>query len=87
MTTEISANRFGFMKWMMPLDLAYPALLLLLTGYSYCAAYIPASWADFLDAHNIRSLDTMLWWMTGINSIKAIACLLTIHNKPYKKLP
>ncbi len=87
MTTEISANRFGFMKWMMPLDLAYPALLLLVTGYGYYAYYIPASWTAFLDAHNIRSLDTMLWWMTGINSIKTIACLLTIHKKPYNKLP
>ena len=75
MTTEISANRFGFMKWMMPLDIAYPALLLLVTGYGYYASYIPASWTAFLDAHNIRSLDTMLWWMTGIGIMRAIFCL------------
>ena len=74
-TAEISANRFGFMKWMIPIDLAYPALLLIVTGYGYYAALIPASWAAFLNTHNIRSLDTMLWWMTGINSLKVSACL------------
>ncbi|MBQ8113501.1 MAG: hypothetical protein IJ146_09905 [Kiritimatiellae bacterium] len=75
LTAEASANRFGFLKWMVPFDLAYPALLLLVTGYGYYAAYLPESWAAFLDAHNIRSLDTMLWWMTAATTIKAIGCL------------
>lgn len=80
MTTEISANRFGFMKWMIPIDLAYPALLLLVSGYGYYASYIPASWTAFLDAHNIRSLDTMLWWMTAINALRATLCLAAIFG-------
>ncbi len=83
-TTEISANRFGFMKWMIPIDLAYPALLLIVTGYGYYASYIPASWTAFLDAHNIRSLDTMLWWMTAINALRAalcLACMTTTQNR------
>ena len=75
-TTEISANRFGFTKWMIPIDLVYSALLLLVTGYGYYTAYIPASWTALLDAHNVRSLDTMLWWMTAINALKAMLCLL-----------
>ena len=74
-TAEFSANRFSFLKWYMPFDVAYPALLLLVSGYGYYTAYIPASWSAFLDAHNIRSLDTMLWWMTAINALKASACL------------
>lgn len=74
-TAEFSANRFSFLKWYMPFDIAYPALLLIVTGYGYYAAYIPASWAAFLDSHNIHSLDTMLSWMTGINTLKASACL------------
>ena len=74
-TTEFSANRFSFLKWYMPFDIAYPALLLIVTGYGYYADYIPASLSAFLDAHNIRSLDTMLWWMTGINALKASSCL------------
>ena len=83
MTAEISANRFGFMKWMMPLDLAYPALLLIVTGYGYYADHLPATWAAFLDAHNIRSLDTMLWWMTGITAIKAVLSLATLLRRRY----
>ena len=79
-TTEISANRFGFVKWMIPIDLSYPTLLLLVTGYGYYASYIPVSWAAFLDAHNIRSLDTMLWWMTAINALRATLCLAVIFG-------
>ena len=74
-TAEISANRFGFMKWMIPLDLTYPILLLLVTGYGHYASLIPVSWADFLNAHNIRSLGTILIWTTTINVIKAFACI------------
>ena len=66
------------MKWIIPIDLAYPALLLVVTGHGYYAASIPASWSAFLDAHNIRSLDTMLWWITAINAMKAVLCLLKI---------
>ena len=80
-TTEISANRFGFMKWMIPIDLAYPTLLLIVTGYGYYASYIPASWSAFLGAHNIRSLDTMLWWMTAVNVIRALLCLIALRRR------
>lgn len=73
-TAELSANRFGFMKWMIPLDIIYPALLLAVTGYGYFTGYLPASWSAFLDAHNIRSLDAMLWWITTVNAIKAVGC-------------
>ncbi len=81
MTAEISANRFGFMKWMIPINLAYPVLLLLVTGYGYYTAYIPASWTAFLDAHNIRSLDTMLWWITIFNALRAVLCLSKISMR------
>ena len=74
-TAEISAQRFGFLKWLMPLELAYPAVLLLVTGHGYLAGFIPASWTEFLTAHNIHSLETMLWWMTGIGVIKTSCCV------------
>ena len=82
-TAEISANRFGYLKWMVPLDLCYPAVLLLVTGYGYFTPYIPASWNGFLAAHNIRSLGVMLCWMTGINLVKAATCLVSAlrHGK------
>lgn len=79
-TAEVSANRFGFMKWMVPLDLAYPALLLAVTGYGYFADYLPVSWSTFLSEHNIRSLDTMLWWITAVNAVKVIGCVLALST-------
>ena len=73
--TEFSANRFAFLKWYLPLDLVYPILLLLVTGHGYLADIIPTSWTKFLSAHNIRTLDTMFWWILAINTAKAIASL------------
>ena len=74
-TAEIAANRFRFLKWAIPLDIAYPSLLLLVTGHGYFANIIPSCLSEFLNAHNIRSLDTMLWWMTIINGVKALFCI------------
>ena len=82
-TGELSAFRFGYMKCMIPLNLLYPAALLLVTGHGYFTAYLPASWADFLATHNIASLSAMLWWMTGIAVLKAIGCVLAmLRQKP-----
>lgn len=77
-TAELSANRFAFLKWYLPIDLAYPILLLFITGHGYFADIIPATWTEFLTAHNIYSLKTMLWWITAINGLKAIICVISI---------
>ena len=76
--TEASAFRFGYMKWMIPMTLLYPAALLFVTGYGYFTAYIPASWANFLATHNIASLSAMLWWMTGYAVLRALGCALAM---------
>ena len=84
-TGEVSAFRFGYMKWMVPLTLLYPAALLFVTGHGYFTAYIPASWTDFLAAHNVNSLSSMLWWMTGIAILKAIGCAIAmLRQKPIR---
>ena len=80
-TAEISANRFRFMLWMVPLDIIYPVLLLLVTGHGYFTGIIPASWTDFLTVYNIKSLDSMLWWMTGFYTIKNLGCLVAMATK------
>ena len=77
-TTEISCYKFGFLKWMIPLECAYPLLLLLTTGYGYFVNYLPNSWTCFLRDHSIYHLDTMLWWMTAIGAIKSIACITSM---------
>ena len=76
--TEASAFRFGYMKWMIPMTLLYPAALLFVTGYGYFTAYLPASWTNFLATHNIASLSSMLWWMTAIAVLKALGCALAM---------
>ena len=80
-TAEISAYRFGFMKWMIPIDLFYPALLLAVTGYGYFTGYLPASGVAFLETHNIQSLNTMLWWITAVNAIKALGCFVAMAGR------
>ena len=77
-TAETASERFGWMKWYLPLDLAYPVLLLLITGYGSYANILPSSWGVFLATHNIRSLDTMLWWMSVNNVIKTTVCLVAM---------
>jgi O-antigen/teichoic acid export membrane protein len=77
-TAEVSAQRFGFLKWLMPLDLVYPAVLLFVTGYGYLVGIIPESWTTFLAAHNVRTLETMLWWMTAASAIKLACCLFAM---------
>lgn len=83
LTAEFSANRFKFLKWYLPIDLAYPVLLLFVTGHGYFADIIPASWTEFLTAHNIYSLESMLWWMTGINGLKAVICIISIAKNKH----
>ena len=74
-TAEYSANRFRFLKWLIPLDIANATVLLLVTGHGYLTPYLPTSTASFLSAHNIYTLNTMLCWMTIINIIKACCCI------------
>ena len=84
LTAEFSANRFKFLKWYLPIDLAYPILLLFVTGHGYFEGLIPQPLTEFLTAHNIYSLETMLWWITAINGLKAVICIISIAKT---KLP
>lgn len=75
-TAEVSANRFKYMRWMIPLNLAYPLALLVVTGRGYFEHLLP-SWAmEFLEAINASSLSGMLWWMTGIAALRLIGCII-----------
>ena len=80
-TAEASAFRLGYVKWFAPLSAGYSILLLLVTGHGYIDGYIPAAWSRFIDAHNIRSLGTMLCWMTGYNAIKVIFGLIAMSRR------
>ena len=75
-TSEFSASRFGFLKWMIPIDIVYPLILPAVTGHGYFKGVIPASWTMFLTEHNIRSLGTILCWSTGFNTVKVVCCCM-----------
>jgi O-antigen/teichoic acid export membrane protein len=71
-TAAISAERFGYMKWMIPINLLNAALLLAITGYGYFTAWLPESWTAFLSVHNITNLTAMMWWLTAGNLIRLV---------------
>ncbi len=69
-TAAISAERFGYLKWLIPLNLLNAVLLLCVTGYGYFVSWLPPSVANFLAVHNITTLPAMLWWLTGIGVLR-----------------
>lgn len=78
MTSQIAAGRFGFLKWMLPLDIAYPAALFAVTGHGYLAGCIPGGWTEWLKEHNIYSLHTMMIWMTAAIAAKSIISAIAL---------
>ena len=77
-TAEISASRFKFLKWMIPVEIIYPGLLLLVTGHGYFINILPVDCTNFLTTYNIYKLKTMLCWMTGIAVLKNCMCIISM---------
>lgn len=78
--TEISANRFRFLRWILPLHLFYIAMMLGVTGHGYFSAWLPKSCTEFLNSHNIFDLRSILLWFTVFNAVKMFACLLALFH-------
>ena len=76
--TEISAGRFSFLKWWVPVNLIFAAGLLLITGYGYFTAYLPESWCVFLAKHNFTSLSAMIVWFSVSAIVKVAASLIEL---------
>lgn len=83
-TTEAAASRFRFLRWSIPLNITYPAVLLAVTGHGYLSGFIPNSCTEFLSTHNIYSLKTMLCWMTAINVLIALACIIAMTRQHHR---
>ena len=77
-TAEMSTGRFGFLKWLMPIEIGYPILLLAVTGHSYFTAFLPNAWTEFLNNHNIKSLGDMLIWMAAGQLIRLACCCIAM---------
>jgi len=79
--TEVSCARFGFLWWSLPFNLAFAAILLVLTGYGYFVGIVPDSWIAFMTAHNLCSLRAMLWWMTATGLLKLTMCWIELARQ------
>ena len=76
---EVSANRFGFLWWSVPLHLLYPVLLLGVTGNGYFIDLLPPPLAAAVQAVNVASLKGMLWWMTAFQAVRVICSVIDCH--------
>ncbi len=74
-TAEISAGRFRFLRWWVPINIFLAVVLLLYTGYGYFIAYLPAVWSQFLAEHNLTSLKAILIWFTVTTFVKTMIAL------------
>ena len=68
--TEVSAGRFHFLKWWIPLHIIFATIILTIAEYRYFSSYLPESWSRFLSTLNFTSLEAMLWWFTISTIIK-----------------
>ena len=73
-TAEMAANRFGYLAFMIPLNLLYAAALLFVTGFGYFRPWMPQAVTDFIEAHNVTSLHTMMMWMTVVALLRLAFC-------------
>jgi O-antigen/teichoic acid export membrane protein len=74
---EISAGRFGFLKWWIPVNLLFAALVLLITGCEYLTFCLPENLYTFLSKNNISSLKMMVLWFAVSTLLKTA---ITIYD-------
>ena len=79
-TAETSAARFGFLKWWLPLQLAYPACLLLVTGHGYFINWLSPGLLHFINKINALTLSDMLWWITAFTLLRTLFCLVGLRH-------
>ena len=79
--TEISAFRFGFLKWWIPTHLAPAALLVVVSGYGYFTAFLPSGLSEFLARNNFTSLAAMMWYFTAIAVVRFLFALRELSHQ------
>ena len=85
--TEISAGRFGFLKWWIPTGLIYPAAMMLVTGHGYFTHILPVNLVAFLKTHNIASLQSFLCWTSAITAIRVAFTLIDLIRQKATPTP
>ena len=78
---EVSAERFGYLWWAIPLSLVFTAAMLFVTGHGYFTPYLPASVTEFLKSHNVTTISAYLTWMTVYEMARVICSAVAILRK------
>ena len=82
--TELSAERFGYLYWAIPLYLSFAILMLGITAHGYFTAYLPASITEFLNTHNITSIRAYLLWITAFETTRVICSVFHMYRSAKK---
>ena len=72
---DIAADRFGFLRWFLPLHALYAGALLFVTGYGYFTAWLPPEAVALLKHVNGLGLPWVLAAMFGFNLLKLLMVL------------
>lgn len=83
--TEVSAGRFKFLYWWIPISLLYVVALYFVTGYGYFESYLPIAVKDFIAKINITSIPSLLVWLTMGAALRFICSIFELMNQ--KKTP
>lgn len=80
--TEVSAGRFGFLKWWIPFHIVCPLIVLFVTGFRHFDAVLPQQLVHFLSKYNFTSLKAMTIWLLTSAFIKlVISCMEFFSRK------
>ena len=74
--TETSAERFGYLWWSAPLNIAFAVTLLAVTGHGYFTNHLPVSVTRFLSDHNVTTISAYLMWSTVFELVRILFCAI-----------
>lgn len=74
---EMASERFSFLRYHIPLQLVFIALLFVVTGYGYFYGYLPNSLVDAIQDLNACRLGFILSLMAGVNVLRLL--IVTVH--------
>ena len=68
---EVAANRFGYLRWLLPLHVFYIGAIMGISGYGYFASWLPVPIVECLVEINRWGLNWLLSAMLGLQLLKA----------------
>ena len=77
---EVSAERFAYLWWSVPIFLLFSAAMLGVTGYGYFTSILPSAVTKFLETHNVTSISAYLLWMTALEAARVICCTVQMRR-------